>query len=393
MHETGSVQTISLPWLACVASGALCVSGGLTPSLQPLLLSAMANSGHITLPQIGEAAMVEGLAMALATGFAGFFLPARAMRALALASSLAAAVANSVTPMLSGEALFAARAVNGICGALMLWQALQIIARIHMPGRFLAMIIVAQACSLALLSVLMSSVLLPVYGAAGGYFCLVALNLIMLPAAVLIPDSLPALPGGAKARYRVPDVRGFLGLAAILLQLAAIMSLWVYLPIVAERLGQSSFTMKTAISAALAAQIIAGVAAFVLAPKLSPAGVLAGCLIAGIISIGILQTVHIPMLFIAAIVIFGFAWIFAFAFQAPFLIAIDPSRAAVMLVLSAQLLGQAAGSLVASRIDIAFVPHLSVGLFAASLVALFGARLSWSGKHARGPASFADRKV
>jgi hypothetical protein len=64
-----------------------------------------------------------------------------------------------------------------------------------------------------------------------------------------------------------------------------------------------------------------------------------------------------------------------------------------MLVLSAQLLGQAAGSLAASRIDIAFVPYLSVGLFAASLVALLGARLSWSGKRGGGLARFANRKV
>jgi hypothetical protein len=352
----------------------------------------LAEAGHITLPQIGQAAMVEGLAMGLTAGLAGFFLAARSMHARILAASLAAAVANGVTPMLSGDALFAARAVSGMCGALMLWQALQIIARIHIPGRFLATIVVAQASSLALLSVLMSSVLLPAFGASGGYFSLVALNLIMLPAAMLIPDALPALPGGAKARYRLPDLRGFLGLAAVFLQMAAIMSFWVYLPVLAEHLGHSSLTMKTAISAALGAQIVAGVAAFVFAPRLSPAGVLAGCLIAGALSLGLVQVVHIPMIFILAIVVFGFAWMLSFSLQAPFLIVIDPSRAAVMLVLSAQLFGQAAGSLVASRIDIAFVPHLSVGLFAASLVALFSARMSWSGKSGIAPLSLLDPK-
>jgi hypothetical protein len=57
-----------------------------------------------------------------------FFCLRAPWRALALTASLVAAVANGVTPMLSGETLFVPRAVNGACAALMLWQALQIAA-------------------------------------------------------------------------------------------------------------------------------------------------------------------------------------------------------------------------------------------------------------------------
>jgi predicted MFS family arabinose efflux permease len=381
MHTSDVTRTIELPWRMTACSVAVCVSGGLMPSLQPLLLGALADSGRISLPQIGEAATLEGLAMAITTGFAGVLLPARSMRTLVVAAVIVAAAVNALTSQLSGEAVLAMRAINGVCSGLMLWQMLQVVARIHAPGRIVAVVAVTQAIALSLLSLGMSYVLLPRYGGSGAYFCLVAMNLAMIAAAAAIPDALPELPIGARTRYRLPDLRGIAGLVSNLLQFAAIMSFWVYLPAVAQSAGQPGRVIATAITTALSAQIVAGFAAVVFAPRLPPTAVLTVCSVASIAAIGITVGAGSPAAFIAAVAVFGFCWMFSFPFQAPFLILIDHSRAAVMLVLSVQLFGIAAGSILASRVGIANTPWLSAVLYGLSIVALITARFGLRAKH------------
>jgi hypothetical protein len=376
MHGTDDAQAIDLPWRTTVSAVAVCVTGGAMPSLQPLLLGALADSGRISIAQIGEAATVEGLAMAVTTGFAGVLLTARSMRTLAVAAMIVAGVVNSLTPHLSGAAVLAMRGVNGVCSGIMLWQMLQIIARIRLPGRIIAVVSVTQAIALSFLSLWMTTGLLPRYGATGAYLCLAGINLTLLVAAVGVPNDLPELPiqSRSRARYRLPDWRGAAGLLLNLLQFAGIMSLWVYLPAVAGAVGQDSTSIHSAITAGLSAQIVGGLlAAF--APRLAPTAVLASCAAGSIVAIGIIMSAHSAAVFVAATALFGFCWMFSFCFQAPFLILIDPSRAAVMLILSAQLFGIACGAIIASLVGVAGTPWLSIVLFVSALAALTVARL------------------
>ena len=377
MHGTDDAQTIELPWRTTVSAVAVCVAGGAMPSLQPLLLGALADSGRISIAQIGEAATLEGLAMAVTTGFAGVLLTARSMRTLAVAAMIVAGVVNTLTPHMSGAAVLAMRAVNGVCSGIMLWQMLQIIARIRVPGRIIAVVCVTQATVLSLLSLWMTTGLLPRYGATGAYLCLAGINLTLLAAAVGVPSDLPELPiqSRSRARYRLPDWRGAAGLLLNLLQFAGIMSLWVYLPAVAGAVGQDSTSIHTAITAGLSAQIVGGLLAVGLAPRLGPTAVLASCAAGSIAAIGVIMSAHSPPVLVAATVLFGFCWMFSFPFQAPLLILIDPSRAAVMLILSAQLFGVALGPIVASRVGIAGTPWLSIVLYVLALAALTVARL------------------
>lgn len=323
------------------------VMSGFVPALQPLLLGELASEGRITLAEIGQAAMLEAFGMALAACLAGAGLKAERLRLIAVISIVAGLAVNLATPRLSGTSLVMLRAFGGISAGMLLWLWIGMVARSSIPARLVAIYVSVQAASQLALSSLFASFLLPWGGSTAGYGALAVLYGGMLILVRMIPNSYRPI-GGDGEGLAIPSGVGLVGDFAVLFHLAAIMALWVYIVPLAQQAGLPEGTAPLAISIGLAAEILAGIVAGVIGVRLNAFVALIGSIAISTAAIALLAIAQTPLMFIVGVVIFAFFWMFAMPFQMPYLITLDPTRKAAMQVLTAQLLGLAAGPAIAS---------------------------------------------
>lgn len=356
-----------------VAALALAVVAGCVPALQPILLGGLLAEHRLTAGQIGEAATVEAIGMAMAAAIAGAFLRPIRLRMIAVAGVAALCAANGLTMIAGGAGILAARGLNGAASGVLLWILVGMMTRAANPGRLFALYVLSQAIGAFVLATLFSSLVIPRFGAAGGYAVLVALGAaLLLPIALLKPAYAPIASGGGARR---PTGRGGVGLLAVALDMAGVFAFWVYLAPLGRQLGFSTETIGIAISAGIGVQILGGLASFALAGRLGGAAATAAS--AGISALVVLLLLAHPALwvFYLASGSVAFLWMFAPPFHLPLLLAADPSRRSAMFVSSAQLAGIAGGPMIASLVvtDSAFIGSAvaSIALFAAAaLVAL-----------------------
>lgn len=124
-----------------------------------------------------------------------------------------------------------------------------------------------------------------------------------------------------------------------------------------------------AVAVALGMQVAGGAAATLAARRWRRPGIV--LLAVGALNGGILAILFGPpqaALFMGAVAVFGFLWLFALPFQTLLLIQLDPTRRAAMQLGTAQLLGSSFGPLVASFVVSNDEVRGAVGLSAALLV-------------------------
>jgi MFS family permease len=334
--------------LNAVAIVAMGVAAGCVPALQPILLGGLMDQGRLTTAQIGQAAMAEALGMAISMTFAALILRPNRLKPLALGAVLIAILANAGTAMASGNAVLLLRGVNGLCSGVLLWILVGYMARAAAPGRTFAIYVTSQAIIAFLFSILLSNWILPVYGAAGGYALLTMVDAGLIAAVLAMPPAYAASSGG-EVRGR-PPLSGIIALVGVAFYLAAIMAFWVYVIPMGKQLGHNVENLNGAVSAAIGVQIAGGLAAAFLATRMKP---LAACLLGTIVialSIVTFLKFDSTLLLFLALGSFSFFWMFVPPFQMPFLINVDPTLRSAMLIGSAQLLGNAAGPMLASQV-------------------------------------------
>ena len=335
------VQTISLLMIGLVS--------GCVPALQPLLLGGLLAEGRISGPQIGHAATVEGLGMALATGIASLFFMTSALRRTALIAILGCTCANIATLLSTPLGIIAARGLSGACNGILLWLIIGMINRTQTPARLFAIYITAQATTAFLLSATFATLALPASGVIGCYGMLALLNLLLLPLLRRIPKAYaPLTIGRDSATMRLPPFRGRVGLLAITLNQAGVMVVWIYLLPIGLQSGQPPAAINAIVSAAIFVRIGAGILAMVFAPQVNgPLAILCSAL-ASIAALTLLQLSSSNTLWLLATIIFAFSWMFAQPFHIALLNRLDPSNRSAMLVSTAELLGIAAGPFIGS---------------------------------------------
>ncbi|MDP3175436.1 MAG: hypothetical protein Q8M88_13465 [Phenylobacterium sp.] len=367
--SVGPAGGADFPPIQVTAILALACTAGLVPTLQPLILGALSAEGRLTAVQIGQAAMLEAIGMGVSAGLAGSFLKPVRLRRLIVVTLLLGLIANLSATQLAGPGLLVARFMCGISSGLLVWLFAGLTARAVDPTRVGGMYVLAQGASGLAAAALLTAFALPRWGGAGGYFCLAGLDVVMLSMAAIAPMAYPDLASGEAGRKLEP--RGAIALLAAFLHLAAIMALWVYIVPVAEQTGQSAGVTGIGIWAALGAQILAGLVAALYSARLRPAPALILCSIVSVAAIAQIAAGPPSALFIAAATVFGFFWMFAIPFQIPFLIQVDPTRKAALILPSAQIFGVAAGPAIAAWtiVDGSVMGALwaSAGLFAASM--------------------------
>ncbi|WP_156678259.1 hypothetical protein [Sphingomonas profundi] len=356
---------------------AIAVIAGCVPALQPILLGGLLAEARLTAEQIGLAATVEALGMAIAATVAGaFFKPVR-LRAIGTAGALVVAAANAVSVVADATGVIAARGVNGFASGILLWLLVGMVTRVAAPGRLFAIYVTLQATAGFLLSTLYAAYVVPRFGVSASYGVLAALGLLLLAPVAMIPRAYAPNPA-AESGGQWPTPGGAIGLLAVACYLAGIMAVWVYLVPLGGELGRDAATVGYAISAAIGVQIIGGLAATALATRLTGVQANVAGAVGCVAALALLLGGDSDATFFAGAGLFAFFWMFVPPFHLPLLMGFDPTHRSAMFIGTAQLIGVSAGPMIASTVvgEGAFgsAATVAIALFAASAaITLFGA--------------------
>lgn len=363
-----SEKPIALPQIVSVSI--LGVLAGFIPLLQPLLLGALAEAGRIHASNIGWVAMAEGLASAAATGIASVTLkPVRLRRVVVLALTVAVAM-NLLTMQVTGVLpLIAIRLCHGVTCGIIIWILVTMLTRIPSPARLLAIFGTAMSASALLFAYILSALLLPRYGATSGYALIAILGVAGLALLPIFPRGFAIVEGGKGPG--LPQGRGVLALLAVFCHFAGLLSIWVYAQPIGVALGSSVATSRLAISAAIAAQIVGGLCATIIAAKLKALPALICCIGAAAAAVGLIL-IGGEMGLIGGLSLIGLTWMFGGSLHMPFLLQADPSTRAGLQMSTAQSFGAAAGPAVAAAMASAFgtisVLLVGAGLFGTAAI-------------------------
>lgn len=348
--------------------------GSLVSALQPILLGPLAEAGRLTIKEIGLAAMLEAFGMAAAVAISGVLLRPRRLKLLSIAAALVSVLANAAAAIGSHEAILAARLVNGLSAGVILWVWTGLLTNVALPGRLVAIFVALQSTGVLAVSYLLSSFVVPRWGAAGGYGVLMLLSAGLMVLGLAVPTEYRAPAQDAGTRLRLPGGRGLAGLFAVFLHLAAIMALWVYVLPLGRQFGLSDTFVKLTVTMALAAQIAGGMSAAVFA-RVPAKLALYACIAFSMFALLILGFGSGPSTFMVSLIVISFFYMFAPGFQMPYLLQVDPSRRAGMQMITAQLLGMSMGpalsSLVVRTGDLKASILVSAVLFAGSMALIF----------------------
>lgn len=362
-------QPLDLPVLY-IGVVALLIAG-----LQPVVLGGLAEAGRLSASGIGLAATAELLTLGLGCGVAAAVLKPTGLRAKLALACVGHALCNLASLWVADGALIGLRGVTGLFAGVMLWSTVGMIARSARPERQAGIFVTVQTLAQLLLAALLPRTVMPSWGVDGALAALAAISLTAAAAAFAGPRAFAPLPKAEQGGGRLSGL-AWAGLAAVFLYLAFIVAIWVYLEPLAATVGLSPGQAHDAVAAALAMQVVGGLAATLAGERLKASHVLIG---AGLLNLGLVAALSAHpggALFFGLVAAFGFLWLFVLPFHTVLLIAIDPSRRAAMQLGAAQLLGSSAGPLAASLLvgdtDVGGAMKLAAACLVAALALIVG---------------------
>ena len=347
VDEVAGPPFTSLEAAAAIALGllALLISG-----LMALLLAALSEEGRLSASGIGITAMLEALSTAVVTGAAGIVLKPVRLRTIALAATAVLAVLDLATVRASGQGVMAVRALAGLPEGILLWISIGFISRTATPERWAAVLFTGMGLTQLAVATGLSALILPRFGANGGYVTVAVGAALAMPVALFLPSRLGAAAAAGAETSGAPPLRGWVALAGTLCMAAALTAVGVYVIPLARQAGLSVATGRTAISVGLACQMVGGALATVIAGRIRYVTVFWLCAAVFVATWGA-YAVHSPAwLFIAMTGASGRAAFVAGPFLVPMTVEADPSRRAAMQSGAVQLLAGAFGPLLASMV-------------------------------------------
>ncbi len=324
------------------------VTGIMFAGVGPLLLGSLEHSGRLSTSQIGQAGTIELLALGLAAGLTGSVAGTRRLRPLAILCGLLIALFNGLTIWSDGWPLVVLRGLAGLPSGALVWLMTALIVRAPRPERWAAIYLTVQTLAQFLVVAALGSWILPSFGVDGGFAVLAAMGAIATVAGAVVPRHLSPLPVTDAEPSGLPTPRGLSALAAAFCFNAAILALWIYIEPLSRQSGHPAGTADLALALSLAAQVIGGLLATLLAGRVRwlPA------LLASQAAMAMLMLLFASALgrdlFLVAATLFGGLWMFAAPLLVPLAIEADPTRRSASLGSGAALLGCSAGPLIAS---------------------------------------------
>lgn len=369
-----SVSPVQLAGALAIGTIAVLMVG-----VQPILLGALVEAGHVSLEGVGIVAMAEIIMLGLGVVLGDTLLPGARLRLITILAALCAAALDLLTLQAVGDGgLAAVRAGAGLAEGVLIWGTTGVIVRTAQPARIGGVFFVLQTIAQALLGLALANAIIPRWGWPGGFVALGLLALLPCLLAFVQPARLSPLAPPAVSGFRW-SARTLQPLAVVFLQLAALGSFWAYLEPLGQAVGLDARAAQTLVAAVLVMQVVGGSVAALAVRRLPLVPTLVFCSMA---LAAVTATVHqLPVggvrSFSIACAAFGFVWLFMLPFHIGLAFRADPSGRLAGLVPAAQLLGSALGPLTASFMvegnDASAVPLLSVAFaVAAAVLVLLG---------------------
>ena len=356
---TEAAAAIALGLLALLISGRM-----------GLLLSALAEEGRLSASGIGLTAMLEALSTGLVTAAAGIVLRPVRLRTIAMIGAVALVALDLATLRASGGGVMAVRALAGLPEGVLLWISIGFISRTATPERWAAILFTGMGLTQLAVAAGLSALVLPRFGANGGYMTVAAAAALAVPVAFFLPHRLGDAAGAETSG--APPLRGWIALAGTLLMAASLTAVAIYLIPLATQAGLSVAVGRTSVSVGLACQMVGGVVATAIAGRVRYITVFWICAAVFASTWGVYAIDSPAWLFIAMSGLAGPATFVAGPFLVPMTVDADPSRRAAMQSGAVQLLAGAFGPLLASLAvsdrSVHGVLIMALGLQAAGLV-------------------------
>jgi hypothetical protein len=330
---------------AAIALGLLAL---LIAGLMGLLLAALSEEGRLSASGIGLTAMLEALSTGVVTGAAGIVLKPVRLRAVALVAAAVLVALDLATVRASGQGVLAVRALAGLPEGVLLWISIGFISRTATPERWAAVLFTGMGLTQLAVATGLSALVLPRFGANGGYVTVAVAAALAIPVALFLPRSLGASATPGAETSGAPPLRGWVALGGTLCMAASLTAVGVYVIPLAQQAGLSVAVGRTSISVGLACQMAGGALATVIAGRVRYITVFWLCAAVFAATWGA-YAVHSPAwLFIGMTGLSGLAAFVAGPFLLPMTVEADPSRRATMQSGAVQLLAGAFGPLLAS---------------------------------------------
>ncbi len=376
VHDAVGPPLSPLRATACVAVG---INSLLAIGVSPALLGALADEHRLTAAQIGLAAMVELLAMGVITAGMGLVRRPNRLRLIGALASLGLAVADAAAMGSSGQGLLLFRGLAGACEGVLLWITVSMIARTITPERWAGVFFATQTASQLVLAIAFAVWIIGRWGADGGLAALAAVAAVGILPALFLPGRFAPLMTEAGASG-APPPRGLFALAATVVLVSAGGAVNVYLQPLAHQAHLSGDVARTALWMSLGAQVAGATTATLLAGRIRYFTIFVAT---GAIYLICWAGLGVPLpawLFVVDNMVAGFVALMVGPFLTPFIIDADPSRRAAMQVGAAQLVGGAAGPLMAvfvvTDVDVRGVLGLAAGLLLTGLALIAALRFT-----------------
>ncbi len=348
----------------------------LSQGLSPALLGALGAAHRISTPGIGMAAAGECLAITVASALAAIFIRPNRLRTIGVSAAggltLAVFLGAYATTEMQQIGL---RVAAGVAEGLLFWIAMEGVARARLPERAAGMLMAAVTVATLLAAAAATEIVLPRFGANGGFLALAGLSAAGAIFSLLISDS-HTTSSEPKGQWTLPGLAGWVALLAALLFNAAGMGFLVYVVPLAEHANLGAIVAGRGLTALIAGQLVGALLAAGIAGRVNHLAMLAGSAIAYLV-IWPLYGVHADAgLFIAVCAAHGFITFLALPFLYPVTIVADPSRQAAVLIGPAQMLGTALGPLLGSAVvgggDVVHLIPLGDGLLLMAMAVIAG---------------------
>lgn len=334
--------------------GAAAISLGvialLIAGLMSLLLAALAEEHRLSASGIGLAAMAEALSTGIVTSAAGILFKPVRLRVIAAVATLAVIALDLATLAATGTSgVLAVRTAAGVAEGVLLWISIGFISRTATPERWAAVLFTGMGLTQLAAATGISALVLPRFGADGGYVTVAAAMALALPVALFLPTKLGAVAGGGETAG-APPLRGWVALFGTLCMASSLNAVAVYVIPLAREAGLDVGAGRAAVSVALACQMVGGLAATVIAGRVGYLVVFLACAVVFYATWGVYGTATPGWLFLTMCGLSGFAAFIAGPFLVPMTVEADPSRRAAMQSGAVQLLAGAFGPLLASQV-------------------------------------------
>jgi hypothetical protein len=196
-------------------------------------------------------------------------------------------------------------------------------------------------------SALLANYVIPRFGATGCFLFLAFVGAAGTLSSAWLPQYYERIPI-RKAGIVLPTGRGLVALATIFSIMAGIVAAWVLLPLLLQQMGYPTAVTSVGMPLSLGMQIAGGLSAAAFASRLTFRWVLPAAMLAFCAMLALLLAAPGAIAAIVVYAAFGFLWMFLAPFGYSYTLSMDPSRASVMFMSSAQLLGAGTGPLFAS---------------------------------------------